>query len=186
MCDRGSWERWALQDWRLDGPDRLDGWRCAIPATPGESALADGVLVNRMNATQASLWQVDGLDAHMPALEGLTDVTEASLLVGLVGRGALRVATRLSNLDFADPHATPPFLLQGPWSQVACQIVVLARGMDMKGTRGTAGPGLLLSCPRGYAGDMISAMVSAGEPEKLRPAGEDAFQRWLRGADCYS
>lgn len=172
--------RWDLQESPLDTFNALPESPWNIPDAPGGSLLEDGVLVNRMNATQASLWRVHGRDVDMPALEGLTDVTEATLLVALVGRGALRVAARLSNLDFSNPQATPPFLLQGPWSHVTCQIVVLGHDAD------TEDEGLLLSCPRGYARDMISAILSAGQPEKLRPAGEDAFLRWLRGSDCYS
>jgi hypothetical protein len=39
--------------------------------------------------------------------------------------------------------------------------------------------GILMTCSRGYAYDMVAAILSAGEEFELRPAGERAFADWL-------
>ena len=38
---------------------------------------------------------------------------------------------------------------------------------------------LLLTCSRGYAADMVAAILAAGVDHGLRPAGEDRFSTWL-------
>jgi hypothetical protein len=36
-----------------------------------------------------------------------------------------------------------------------------------------------MTCSRGYARDMVGAILEAGTEFKLRPAGEQAFSSWL-------
>jgi hypothetical protein len=55
---------------------------------------------------------------------------------------------------------------------VPCQVVTLARDDDGSGA-------LLLTCSRGYAADMVAAILAAGVDHGLRPAGEDRFSTWL-------
>ena len=73
--------------------------------------------------------------------------------------------------DFADPEKSVPFLLQGPFSHVPCQVVTLERKTERSG--------ILLTCSRGYARDMTHAILAAGEEFGLQPAGETAFTRWI-------
>jgi len=70
-----------------------------------------------------------------------------------------------------DPARTAPFLFQGPFSHVPCQIVTL----DKEGDNG----GLVLTCSRGYGKDMIHSILQAGREFGLQPAGEDKFTAWI-------
>ena len=171
LVDLSHCPRWDVQRSRLDQAGLIGVSGLTVPADPGSSALQAGTLVNRMNQTQASIWHLHGEPDELPVGEAFTDVTDATVFLGLVGAGALRVAERLSNLDFGQPGRVTPFLLQGPFAHVPCQIAVM-------GTRG-GDAGLLLTCSRGYARDMIASLLHAGEHDGLRPAGEAAFTSWL-------
>jgi hypothetical protein len=126
-----------------------------------------------MNRTQAAVWHLKHEDAPgLPAEPGYTEVSEATVFLGLLGPKIFTIAEKLSALDFMDPKRTPPFLLQGPFSHVPCQLVTLTRNADGTGA-------LLFACSRGYAQDMVAAVSAAGSEFGLRPAGETAFQRCL-------
>ena len=84
------------------------------------------------------------------------------------------LAEKLTNLDFMDPDKKAPFLLQGPFCHVPCQIVTLQKAADGSG-------GFLLACSRGYGESMLRAVFKAGAEFGLRPAGENRFQVWLQG-----
>ena len=166
--------RWDLQAGRLD---ELTAGMGAVPPVPGDCRWENGVLVNRMNRTQAALWHLhDGQVPELPAAGGYTDVTEASVFLALFGPGVFSIAERLTRLDLMDPKRRPPFLFQGPFAHVPCQLVVLARQPDRAGA-------LLLAASRGYARDMVHAILDAGAPFGLRPAGQGAFGRYLETVD---
>ena len=131
-------------------------------------------LINRMNRTQASIYHL-GTDAPaMPDFPGYTDVTESTVFVALFGPKAFLVAEKLTNLDFQDPGKPAPFLLQGPFCHVPCQIVTLEKMADGSG-------GFLLTCSRGYGDSMLHALLEAGAEFGLRPAGENRFGSWIQG-----
>ena len=102
-----------------------------------------------------------------------TDVTDATVFLALIGKNLAHLLEKLTSLDFFNPLTEPPFLLQGPLSHVPCQCVMLEK-------TGDAG-GLLFTCSRGYARDMVHAVLDAGAEFGLRPAGENVFNRWLSG-----
>jgi hypothetical protein len=144
-----------------------------LPKTPGSSILENGILANRMNGTQVSLYNLDGEDD--PTLIddfGVTDVTESTLFVALLGKSIFSICEKLAALDFMDPARITPFLFQGPFSHVPCQIVTLNKEGDSSG--------LVLTCSRGYGKDMIHSILHAGEEFGLKPAGEDRFTTWVR------
>jgi hypothetical protein len=144
-----------------------------LPETPGSSVLENGILANRMNGTQVSLYNLDGEDD--PTLIddfGATDVTESTLFVALLGKSIFSICEKLAALDFMDPARTAPFLFQGPFSHVPCQIVTLNKEGDSSG--------LVLTCSRGYGKDMIHSILHAGEEFGLKPAGEDRFTAWVK------
>ncbi len=171
LVDLSHKTRWDLQDRDLGAITVGDR---AVPETPGECSLSDHMLINRMNATQASIYHLGTLAPEMPDVSGYTDVTEATLFVALFGPRAFRVAEKLTNLDFMDPAKEAPFLLQGPFCHVPCQIVTLDKQADGAG-------GFLLTCSRGYGGSMVGAILEAGAEFKLRPAGEKQFVSWIAG-----
>ena len=170
LVDLSHKPRWDVQDGRLD--DHQPGG-CTVPADPGKCILENGILTNRMNRTQAALWHLGNHTAPaLPDETAYTDVTEATVFLALIGPKVFYIAEKLSALDFTDPAQQPPFLYQGPFSHVPCQIVVLSRDREGRGA-------ILLTCSRGYAADMVHAVVGAGTAFGLRPAGEAAFARFL-------
>ena len=168
LVDLSHCPRWDLQDHDLDGGNFAD---LSIPTTPGGSRLESGVLVSRMNGTQASVWHLGRRHVELPRSSAFTDVTDATLLLALFGAGLARVVEQLTNLDLARPGSPSPRLVQGPFSHVPCQIVVFSPQAPR--------PGLLLTCSRGYSRDMIESLLHAGEHDGLHPAGEAAFTSWL-------
>lgn len=115
-----------------------------VPPLPGQSVLANGLLINRMNATQASIYHLEGVAPKIPGAAEYTDVSENTVFVAIYGKDVFRICEKLSNLDFSDPRKQAPFLYQGPFCHLPCQIVTLCR----QGERS----GLVLTCSRGTAG----------------------------------
>lgn len=166
LVDLSHLPRWHLQD---SDPSRFRPCDVDIPELPGTCSLQNGVLVNRMNSTQASIWQLASEPVPMPVDSAFTDVTEAAGFLALVGPCVFSIAEKLTALDFLDPGKTVPFLLQGPICRVSCQSVVMDRSPDRAGC-------LLFAFPRGYGRDLVDSVLSAGAEFALCPAGEDAFR----------
>jgi glycine cleavage system aminomethyltransferase T len=147
-----------------------------LPELPGVSLLENGILANRMNGTQVSLFNLDGGDninmPKEPGELGFTDVTESTLCVALIGKDVFPICEKLTSLDFMDTKRVAPFLFQGPFSHVPCQIVTLSKEGDNSG--------IILTCSRGYGRDMIDSILHAGEEFKLMPAGESRFTNWIK------
>lgn len=168
LVDLSHRPKWDLQA-RNPGP--LQPWGCRVPDATGISCLSGGWLVSRQRIDQAAFWHLGKGEPPPPEHPGLTDVTDARMLVALIGSDALAVMEKVSSLDLGSPNKEPPFLLQGPLLHVPCQVVLLSR--DGEGTT------VLLSCSRGYGQSMSAALLDAGKPWDLRPAGEEAFTRRL-------
>jgi hypothetical protein len=168
LFDLSHRARWDLQDADLSGFQPLG---IGVPDTPGKCIFENGVLVNRMNRTQASIWHLGAEDSTAPDGPAYTETTDVTVFLGLVGQNIFAIAEKLSALDFADPSKPAPFLLQGPFSHVPCQVVTLERTAERSG--------ILLTCSRGYARDMTHAILAAGEEFGLQPAGQTAFTRWI-------
>lgn len=163
--------RWDLQDGGLDAIRPLE---LEIPGTPGTCSLKNGILINRMNRTQAAIWHLNMDAPGLPDEPGYTDVTESTVVLALFGPRVFSITEKLTSLDFLNPQITAPFLFQGPVSHVPCQVVTLEKNADGSG-------GLLLTCSRGYGHSMVHAIRDAGSEFKLRPAGENRFSLWLEG-----
>ncbi len=168
LIDLSHHPRWDLQDRDIDA---IQPWGLDIPDRPGRCAYANGILINRMNGTQAALWHLAGAAPEPPDGKAYTDVTDATALLALIGKNLTSLVEKLTSLDFFNPLIETPFLLQGPLSHVPCQSVMLNRSPE--------NGGLIFSCSRGYARDMVHAIVDAGTQFGLRPAGENVFNRWL-------
>ena len=168
VVDLSHRARWDLQDGDIGGIRSLG---IQVPGTPGECALENGILINRQNRTQASVWHLSGETPPFPDDHAFTDVTDSTVFLAVFGQDLFAILEKLTALDFLDSSRKTPFLLQGPLSHVPCQIVTLDK---------TSGkPGILMTCSRGYARDMVGAILEAGTEFKLRPAGEQAFAEWL-------
>lgn len=160
--------KWDLQDKNLA---KLKPLGLVIPALPGDCAFQKGVLINRMNPTQSTIWHLLADAPELPDEPGYTDVTESLVLLALFGLNAMAIAEKLTALDLMDPKKQTPFLLQGPFSHVPCQVVIMERSRGFNG-------GLLLACSRGYADSMVHAIMDAGAEFGLCPAGEQRFCTW--------
>jgi hypothetical protein len=170
LVDLSHRPRFDLQDSNLAAitPFGMD-----VPQIPGSSALENGILANRMNGIQVSLYNLAGSDdVTMPDEIGYTDVTESTICVGLIGKQVFSICEKLTSLDFMDPQRKAPFLFQGPFSHVPCQIVILNKEGENSG--------LILTCSRGYGRDMIDSILHAGEEFGLNPAGESRFTNWIK------
>ncbi|MFZ0240530.1 MAG: sarcosine oxidase subunit gamma SoxG [Desulfobacterales bacterium] len=175
---RGPWlvdlahkTRWDLQSNKLGELTPCD---LAVPAVPGACTLAGKTLVNRMNRTQASIYHLGDAAPTMPDFSGYTNVTESTVFLALIGPKVFNIAEKLTSLDFMNPAQKAPFLLQGPFGHVPCQIVTLDKSADGSG-------GFLLTCSRGYGDSMVHAVLEAGAEFDLRPAGENHFSNWIQG-----
>ncbi|MGD2096830.1 MAG: sarcosine oxidase subunit gamma SoxG [Desulfobacterales bacterium] len=160
--------RWDLQDSDIT---RHRPFGLNMPDTPGRCAFENGVLINRMNQTQASIWHLSGEKRSLPDDPAFTDVTDATVFLALLGRETFSITEKLSALEFVDPTKEPPFLLQGPFAHVPCQIVVLGKTPERAA--------IVLTCSRGYARDMVAAILEAGKEFELQPAGEGVFSDWV-------
>ena len=160
--------RWDLQDREIDA---LHPWGLNIPASPGQCSYGSGILINRMNRTQSSLWHLAGDPPESPDGAAYTDVTDATVFMALIGKQLAPIIEKLTGLDFFNPLTETPFLLQGPLSHVPCQCVMLEKSQESSG--------ILFTCSRGYARDMVHAVLEAGAEFGLKPAGENTFSRWL-------
>ncbi|MGD9371206.1 MAG: sarcosine oxidase subunit gamma SoxG, partial [Desulfobacterales bacterium] len=118
-----------------------------------------------------SIWHLSGQTLDIPDDPAFTEVTDATVFLALLGKEIFLVTEKLTSLDFLDPSKQTPFLLQGPFSHVPCQLVTLEKTMERSG--------LLFTCSRGYAQDMIAAILEAGAEFEIQPAGENAFSQWV-------
>jgi len=169
VVDLSHRARWDLQDAEIGGIQSLG---IQVPDNPGQCVFENGILINRMNRTQASVWHLSGETPAFPDGPAFTDVTDSTVFLAVFGKDLFSILEKLTSLDFLDPSQQTPFLVQGPFSHVPCQIVTLER------TPGRSG--ILMTCSRGYARDMVGAILEAGAEFNLRPAGEQAFSGWLK------
>ena len=183
--DEGPWlidlshrPRWDIQDKSLSAITPFD---LAVPSASGASRLQKGVMINRMNRTQASIWHLaDDVPVDTLGREA-TDTTDATVFLALVGPHIFSVTEKLSALDFLTPGRSTPFLVQGPVAHVPCQLVVVDRGDGPPHPHAADRSGaILLTCSRGYAHDMVHTILAAGEEFGMRPAGENRFSQWLK------
>lgn len=169
VVDLSHCAKWDFQSAELD---RLAPWDLTMPGRPGSCTFDRGILLNRLNATQAVAWHVDGPAPPMLHIDDATDITDAAVLLGLVGPHLFRIMEKLTALDFFLPGRDAPFVVQGPVCHVPCRLVAFS-------SRPTPADALLISGPRGYAHDMTRAVLRAGREFGLRPAGELAWSRWV-------
>ena len=170
LVDLAHKTRWDLQ---YNKVGEMTPANLAVPAVPGACTFADRTLVNRMNRTQASIYHLGAAAPAIPDFAGYTDVTEATVFISLFGPKAFFIAEKLTALDFLDPAKKAPFLYQGPFCHVPCQIVTLEKSAEGAG-------GFLLTCSRGYGDSMLHAVLEAGAEFDLRPAGENRFRDWIQ------
>lgn len=170
MVDLSHITRFDVQSSTLDS---ITPFGIAIPQVPCESVLQDGLLINRMNRIQASVFCLPGKKQEKPAESSYTETTEVGMCMAVIGKDVFSITEKLTSFDFNDPAKKTPFLYQGPMSHIPCQIITLSRD--------GAKSGIIFTASRGYGKDMVHAIMNAGEEFGLKPAGEDRFKSWLGG-----
>jgi len=102
LVDLSHRPRFDLQDATLSA---IIPFGLTIPEVPGASVLENGILANRMNGTQVSLFNLNaGDDVTLPEESGYTDVTESTLCVAIMGKAVFSICEKLTALDFMDPE----------------------------------------------------------------------------------
>jgi hypothetical protein len=139
-----------------------------IPEVPGACALGKGMLINRMNQTQVSVWHLSDKNLQIPDESVYTDITEGIALLGFLGPEIFSVMEKITALDLQSPQKQRPFLLQGPVLHIPCQVAVLEKDA------------VVIGFSRGYAQSMVEAILDAGLQWGIQPAGELAFYNYLR------
>jgi hypothetical protein len=170
LIDLSHSAKWDVQDTDLS---QFRPWGVAIPQTPGQCAFQNGILINRMNRTQAACWHLCKTSPQVPAESAYTETTDATLLLALLGKDVFSILEKVSALDFFSIERKAPFLLQGPVLHVPCQVVCLKKETD--------DIAVLFTCSRGYGESMAHGILSAGAEWGLHLAGENVFTNWLQG-----
>jgi hypothetical protein len=90
--------KWDVQDADLTHIRPMD---VAIPERPGDCVLENGLLINRMNATQAGIWHL--LEAHpvIPQEFAYTDVSDAYALMAVLGKEVFSLMEKVTPLDLS-------------------------------------------------------------------------------------
>jgi len=176
LIDLSHKVKWDVQDKDLS---RLNIAGVSIPEKPGQAATAEGMLIRRMNRTQAGVWHLGESAPEFPEESAFSDVTEAALLLALLGESIFSIMEKVSALDFGGQGQEAPFLLQGPVLHIPCQVVSLGKS----GGKSGGIPAVLIACSRGYGHCMAEGLLDAGAEWKLAPAGENLFTEWARKRD---
>lgn len=162
IVDLSHCRRWDIQGRDLDAAAA----GLSLPDAPGGVLLLNKTLTGRAGRRQALLWAF-GDKAAPPAGAGWTEITEGTLCLALLGRDVFQITEKLTSLDLGDPQRSAPFLLPGPFCHVTCQMAVLGRDPQ--------NAVILIAGARGFAHDLVHAVLAAGEEFGLRPAGESRF-----------
>jgi hypothetical protein len=172
LVDLSHRSKWDLQDRDLDS---RKPWGLNVPANPGDSSYKEGLLINRMNRTQASIWHLGrhpGPGDSTPAAEpGFTETTDAQAMLALVGEDLMSIMEKLTRLDLCASRSVPPVLVQGPVLDIPCQVVLLGEA--------DGAAALLVAFSRGYGRSVADTFLEIGRDKDLRPGGEGIFSEWL-------
>jgi len=163
--------KWDFQSAHLD---RADTGGLSLPKVPGDCSLREGILVMRLNPGQAAVWNLGAGPFFPPDSRMVTDVSEGSALLGILGAEGPWILEKLTDLDLSPPGLPEATLWQGPLGGVPCRVVRLL------GSDGI--PGILVAFSRGYGRDMVSAILEAGREFGLEPGGEQRMTDFL--ASC--
>jgi hypothetical protein len=139
-----------------------------IPEVSGACVLGKGILINRMNQTQALVWHLSDKNPQIPDESAYTDITDGFSLLGFLGQEIFSIMEKITALDLQSPPKQRPFLLQGPVLHIPCQVAVLEKNA------------LVIGFSRGYAQSMVEAILEAGLQWGIQSAGELAFYNYLR------
>lgn len=168
LVDLSHCPRFDLQDGKVD---KFNSGALPIPEGYSQTSVKDGLVVNRLNRTQAVIWALKGNPPAMPEGPSATDITDNQAVMALVGPNALAIMEKVCPLDLTPTGSQPPYIIQGPVMRVPAQIVLL-EGIDDN-------PAVVVSFSRGYGPEMAEVVLEAGEEFGLKPGGEKRFSDWF-------
>jgi hypothetical protein len=160
--------------WDIQNPElaEIQPWGLTIPGQPGDCIFQDGFQLNRMNRTQAACWHLVGVTPPPPELPALTDTTDATALMALIGGVQLTaLMEKVCALDFGAAGIKTPHLFQAPVLHVASQVVLFDEINDRKA--------ILIACARSFGQSVLEGLMHAGTQFGLHAAGELAFADWM-------
>lgn len=168
IIDLSSTPRWDVQDIDLM---RLSQLGYDIPKEPGDCILKSGILISRLNRNQATFCHFKKYDPPASLDPAFTDITDASVLLALIGKETLQILEKATALDIQSNLDRSPCILQGPIFHVPGQVIILGEAENTSV--------VIIACSRGYAQSMVEGLIDAGNKWQLRPAGRQVFLNWI-------
>ena len=110
LIDLSHIPKWDVQDAHLAHIRPMD---VAIPKRPGDCILERGLLINRMNATQAVIWHLLKEHPGIPQEFAYTDVSDGYALMAVLAKDVFSIMEKVTPLDLSTPSKAPPFLASG-------------------------------------------------------------------------
>ena len=165
LVDMSHIAKWDIQDARIA---RLQSVGITIPETPGTCMYDNGILISRLNQTQATVWHLSDKNLKIPDKSAYTDISEGLSLLSFLGQEVFSFMEKITALDLQSPQKLRPFYLQGPVLHIPCQVAVLEKDA------------LIIGFSRGYAHSMVEAILEAGQQWGMHPAGELAFRGYFQ------
>ena len=92
LVDMSHIAKWDIQDARIT---RLQSVGITIPETPGTCMYDNGILISRLNQTQAFACHLVGNDSVLPNDPAYTDITEAYALLALIGKDVFLIMEKI-------------------------------------------------------------------------------------------
>jgi hypothetical protein len=168
LVDLSHLGKWDLQS---GGIQEMEVAGVKVPDKPGQSQIGNGLLVNRLNATQVSIWDLEATGLDLSAQPAATDVSDGICLLALLGSEVFAVMERVSALDLGMRGRAVPYVLQGPVLNIPTQVAVL----HDSGQRV-----VLLGFSRGYGQTMAETLLDRGSRLGLRPGGFMQFEQLMQ------
>jgi hypothetical protein len=168
LVDLSHRPKWDIQNRELA---EIHPWGLTITDQPGECIFQDGFQINRMNRTQAACWHLVGAAPPPPDLPALTDTTDATALMAVIGGQLSALMEKVCALDFDAAGTKTPHLFQAPVLHVASQVVLFGESKGRKA--------ILIACARGFGQSVLEGLMHAGTQFGLHAAGERAFADWI-------
>lgn len=160
LIDLSHCQKWDLQDSNLG---KYQPFGLSVPQEYNGCAFANNILINRMNRSQCSIWNLGDEDLPEPAELNFTNLQDGLAMIAICGSGALSVMERVSNLDYAKPGLQTPCLIQGPICHIPSQSVLLRRE-DEDAT-------IIFTFSRGYGQKMAEAILHSAHGLGLNIGG---------------
>lgn len=143
----------------------------SMPEKTGAINIRGGFLSLRLNQQQSLVLNLTQSPVTLIERRWTTDLTDAFALLAMIGHSVFEILEVVTSLDLFPPGKNPPFALQGPVLRTRSLLFLLRSDQET--------PAILLAVPRGFGQSFSTALLQAGEPWNLSPAGEAAFSRFF-------